>query len=239
MKKNSSSNIGAFLGIFFTIFGAVFFLIGIIVFIRTNDFISNGVEVDAEISDIHSFAGSNRHKHDVYVDFEYEGVEYKDVYLNVYIQGMHEGEEIEIICDPDDPYNITIKSASTLFLVIFSGVGGVFLIIGISMLAFHLIRKGKVKYLLENGMKISGVITDMSRDMRFEINGVHPYRIYCEYNDSSKNLLYKFKSDLLSFNPNNCYKVGDPIDIYVDPNNWKKNYVNAVDRFADRTVDFT
>ena len=241
-RENSNSitkNIILILGSVLIIFGTVFFIIGISIFVNERNFISRGEEVEAEISDINAFGSSGRNHHNVYVTFEYEGKEYSNVYLNTYLPGMHEGDSIEIICDPDDPSKITTKGSSILFLVVFSGIGGVFLIVGISILVCHFHNQGNIKYLLKNGMKISGVITEMSRDMKFEINGVHPFRIYCEYTDPTKNLRYRFKSKLLSFDPNDSYHIGDSIDIYVNPNDWRKNYVNAIDKCSGRIIDLT
>ena len=239
MQKRFNLNPFGFIGVIFTLLGSIFFILGIVLFFSTNTFMDRAVEVDAVISDITTYHRDHKQYHDVYVDYEFEGEEYTGIELGTYTTGMHIGQDIEILCDPDNPYKVMTSGAPVFVLLCFSGIGGIFLIIGLAFL-ISVIKKSKLKKrLLESGMRIKGTITDISRDQSIRINNRHPFRIYCEYHDVNKNLLYKFKSSILTFDPTYSYQVGDPIDIYVDPNNWKKNYVNAVDRFADRTVDFT
>ena len=53
-----------------------------------------------------------------------------------------------------------------------------------------------------------------------------PYIIIANWKDTITNKDYYFKSLLLSNDPSNKFKVGSNIDVYLDPKNYKRYYVD-------------
>lgn len=107
-------------------------------------------EVTAVISDIQVERTMDDESHTVYVTYTYEGQLYEDVKLNSYSSSMHEGGEIDILCNKENP--MQIKSASTTaFLARFTWMfAGTKLIMAVIVL----------------GVSISGIIKSLRKEPR-------------------------------------------------------------------------
>ena len=75
----------------------------------------------------------------------------------------------------------------------------------------------------------------------YSVNGRHPYVIYCAYEDEYNNTVYYFKSENLWYDPSFRFAIGSEIDVYVDPKDYSKNYVDTEKNYGhgSRIVDFT
>lgn len=231
---------------FLTIFGSIFALVGFILLIvgiisnvKSSSFKESAVEVNGVIENIFVEYHGDKTDYDVFVSYEYDGEYYEDVQIDFYSSDMYEGQEIDLLIDPENPIDVHSAEGDLFFTIMFVGMGLLFALIGFIVIIVQFTHKKKNANLIENGRHIYGEIETMEQDYSVTINGRHPFRIYCKYNNPSDGYIYKFKSDLLDFNPWDSYKVGDSIDIYVDPDNFKKYYVNAVDKAADIVRDYT
>ncbi|MCR5417206.1 MAG: DUF3592 domain-containing protein [Pseudobutyrivibrio sp.] len=118
-------------------------------------------------------------------------------------------------------------------------VGATFIIAGIPFIIVpHAIKK-KNENLIANGRKLVGEVEEIGLNYQVMINGRHPYIVYAKYVDPTYGYIYKFKSGSVYFNPHDSYDIGDSIDIYVDPSNMKKHYVDVKDKLGDMVRDFT
>ena len=239
MKGFISRHPLVFSGIILWIVGIPFLLIGLFMGLHTKDFHEKAVEVQGIIQIIAIDRDGDETDYDVFVSYDYEGTEYSNVRLNSYSSSMYEGEEITLLVNPDNPREVETENAGFILAAVFGSIGIIFTLVGLSLFIFSVIRSRRNKNLMETGQHVYGEIVSMDRDTTITINGRHPYRIYCRYQDHTTGYIYKFKSKILDFDPNDSYKVGDQIGIYVEPGNFKHYYVDAVDKMADITFDYT
>ncbi len=239
MNKFMTKYFMAIFGGIFALVGTIFIIVGIMANVKSSQFKEYAVEVNGVIEDIVIEEHTDETDYDVYVSYEYDGVYYEDIHIDFYSSSMSEGQEIDLLIDPDNPTDIHSSEGDLFFTLMFVGMGGLFALIGYIILIVSFLNKKKKAGLLESGQHIYGEIESMEQDYSITINGRHPFRIYCKYKNPTDGYIYKFKSDTLDFNPWDSYKTGDPIDIYVDPNNFKKYYVDAVDKAADIVRDYT
>ncbi len=214
------------IGVIFSVIGVVALIATIILLTNTIKFSSNADEVTATITSIEYGRVHGRLQRDVYVSYTYEGAQYDDVYLNYYSYNMREGGEIKILVDREYPTYIASKFSMIIFVLpailalVFGGIGFTFLFASRS-------NNKKKEYLMENGRVLHGVVELIDFNWNLTVNGIHPYLVYCQYNDMGTGTVYKFKSENLYFDPNQYYNIGDSIDIYVDPNNYRKYFVDV------------
>ncbi len=239
MNKFMTKNFMAIFGGIFALVGTIFIIVGIMANVKSSQFKEYAVEVNGVIEDIVIEEHTDETDYDVYVSYEYDGVYYEDIHIDFYSSSMYEGQEIDLLIDPDNPTDIHSSDGDLFFTLMFVGLGGLFALIGYIILIVSILNKKKKARLLESGQHIYGEIESMEQDYSITINGRHPFRIYCKYKNPTDGYIYKFKSDTLDFNPWDSYKAGDSIDIYVDPDNFKKYYVDAVDKAADIVRDYT
>ena len=239
MKTYIRKHIVEFMGCIFTILGIGFLVGGFILTKNLNAFMERAIAVDGVITEIVYDNVNENSSDDVFVSYEYDGQMYDHVQLNYYSSGMYEGKELTLYVDPDSPRKIeTAEGNRTLLIVVFA-VGGFLTIVGIPTILTSYLRKLKNNKLAETGQHIYGTIESIERDTSVTVNGRHPFRVYCNYKNPADGMTYKFKSDCLYFNPNDSYKVGDSVDVFVNPDNYKKYYVEIIDKTANTVKDYT
>ncbi len=81
-----------------------------------------------------------KYDYDVYVEYEVDGKTY-DEKLDVYYTGMHKGDDIQIMYNPDNPEEI--RGGSPLAKLLFPAVFGL-VFIGVGVFMFISASKGKV-----------------------------------------------------------------------------------------------
>lgn len=230
----------------YVIFG-IFLVIGIgllagDVFItqKYSAFKSNAEEITGEIASIERYYGSDREeKHHVYVNYTYDGVEYKDVSINSYSSTMYEGKKIKLLCDKDNPHHIMTSSGSLLAVSILGGMGIVFTLVGgIPLIVIKVKSSGKKK-ILKNGQVIYATVESIVLNTSYTVNGQNPYLIYCSYEDPYQDVIYRFKSENLWTDPTEVFPVGSSIKVYVSPGDYSKYYVNTQEKSGKKVVDYT
>lgn len=125
---------------------------------------------------------------------------------------------------------IAIASAvGDLHYLIFSGVGGLFLFLGIIFLLFVLSHDRKRARLLAEGTLIYADITEVALDIRFESNGRHPLVIWCQALNPEDGRVYIFRSEGIWYDPRPYLDDADirQLPVYVDPDNYKHYAVDT------------
>lgn len=141
------------LGRIFASLSIIFFIIGIGLFgvgftIKTvsDKTISQCIEVPVTITRIDGYSerrnGKTYSHHDVYVEYEYEGNDYKNR-LNYWNSNMYEGKEISAYIEPDNPQKIYSKDGGQLGFIITSVIGGIFTLIGVIFAITLFVNKRK------------------------------------------------------------------------------------------------
>lgn len=197
-------------------------------------------EVTGEITRIEEYYDSDRElRHHVYVSYTYDGVDYDDVSINSYNSSMYEGKEIELLCDKKNPEHIMGKSAGNLVVIILSGIGIIFVLVGGIPLLVMIRKKSKNKKILEKGQVLHALVDSIEYNTSVAVNGTHPYVIFCSYRDEYQDITYRFKSDNIWTDPFLVFQPGSDIEVYVEPGDYSKYYVNAQKMIEQKVVDFT
>lgn len=238
-RKNSADLVFIILEMVFLSIGISFMITGTCMFLFMRGQMENATQIEATITDISYIGGGANNSHNVFVSYEFEGQQYDHVRLNVYTPSMHEGDTITVYVDNNNPDRVVgTESSPAMFFYIFGGTGLVFFTIGIVFVVVIAKKKSKTKWLLENGQVIHGTVTEIDFNPCVHVNGRHPRVVYCSYQDPGTGMIYQFKSRNIYDSITNCIAIGDSIDIYVDPDNYAKNYVD-VDKPMERIVSYT
>lgn len=237
MKKNR------FIYILFTIFcvtGMGLLLGGILYGWHYAGFKKDAEKITGEIAAIESYYDSDHElKHRVYVNYTYDGSDYEEVPINSYSSSMYEGKEIELLCNPENPWEIQEKSAGSFLIIILSGMGILFILVGGIPLLVIVRKNHRNKEVLVNGQVLHAVVDSIEYNTNVAVNGRHPFVIFCSYRDEYKDVIYRFKSGNLWTDPAVVFQPGSPIEVYVEPTDYSKYYVNAEKILEEKVVDFT
>lgn len=197
-------------------------------------------KVTGEITRIEEYYDSDHElRHHVYVSYTYDGVDYDDVSINSYNSSMYEGKEIELLCDKKNPEHIMGKSDGNLVVIILAGIGIIFVLVGGIPLLVMNGKKSKNKKILENGQVLHALVDSIEYNTSVAVNGTHPYVIFCSYRDEYKDIIYRFKSENIWTDPFLVFQPGSDIEVYVEPGDYSKYYVNAQKMIEQKVVDFT
>lgn len=237
MKKNRVLQV-LFIG--FLIMGILFIAGGIVSYIEGKQFAKRSKKVTATIADIVSYYDSEDElRHHVYVDYEYEGEQYTDIMLDSYSSGMHEGNDIDLLIDPEDPYSVRTPGGYVILGAVFSGLGVIFALVGGIALVVGSVHRKKVGRLLETGRRLYATVEAIDYNKTITVNGEHPLVLKCSYYDEGTGVTYRFKSNNLWTNPEIVYPVGSTVPVYVDMDDYSKYHVDVETELNAKVVDFT
>lgn len=232
--KKQNFNPMILLGSIFGGVGLIFLIVGSCMLVSGAVNKSRGEEITAVVTAIDRYRDSDGDTgHKVYVDYEYDGVEYTDMPLNYYSSSMRRGKEISIAIDPDEPENILSTGVNFMLGGIFGGIGLIFAVVGGAFLLRTHKRKSLAKRLIEGGYYVDAQI-DSVDTANMRINGRPTYVIRCSYLDPNDGKLYSFSSEILRFDPTPLIN-SDTLRVYVDKNDFSKNYVDISD-FKDKNI---
>lgn len=137
------------LGIIFSVVGAVVLAMGLFLYARDMRDFAAGEKVTATVDSVRvhqSYSRTSRsgwtNDYDVYVSYEYQGKRYDHIRLTTTSGSMYEGQQIELLINPDDPGEVTPTWGPLFILALLGGLGGTFLIVGVVLLVI-VVRKGK------------------------------------------------------------------------------------------------
>ncbi len=227
MKVTKASGTTNIIGFIFFLAGLIMLIIGVVLFVSDKKFEATSETTTAVITDIETYRtrrnGESRTEHNVFVTYEVDGKTY-DRELGYYSTGMYEGKEIEIMYAPGDPGNIHFPSIFPYLIlgimgVVFGAIGGGLFFSGIN-------KSLKRKNLIKTGEVLTGTITNVVTVTNVRINGRHPYKVECEVVDQITGEKYLYSSESI-MNDMSCF-IGSSIDVYVDPNDKSKYYMDIL-----------
>lgn len=217
----------------FTAIGLVMIVAGICIRVNTGNFAEDAMEITGTISSIERYRDIDGDIHHyVYVNFTYNGKEYRNVELSEYSSSMYEGKKITLLFNPEADGTAIIRTKSMINLpaMIVFFIGIIFLIIGLAgIIPTYIIGKkvGRKKNLVNSGRRIEATVKSIEKQYNVRINGRHPFIIICTYTDIFTGIQYCFKSSRILKNPEPAVRIGDTIDVYVDEKDYSKYYVAA------------
>lgn len=236
MKKKSEP-MGGY--IVFTLIGLLFLTIGIVLLIHTSHTMSDAVEVSGVIRDITTYTEADGDVgHKVYVDYEYEGENYYNKFLPSYFFNMQPGKSIDLLIDPDDP-NQPDTIGNMVGIIIWIVVGALVTCVGIVPYIKKAQRKAKAKKLIKQGQYLLAKIDNVKMNFSHAVNGLHPYVVYCSYEDRYTGTLYKFKSEEIWYNPRDYHQKGMDIKVYVKGQDYSQYHVDLEGSVSQKIVDYT
>ena len=239
MKQKRNSFMVLFCGIFLVV-GAIFSAVGITMALADSGFRERAEEITAEITGISSYRASDGdRRHNVYVTYQYGGRIYEDIELNFYRSGMYEGQEISLLCDPENPGHVKSPGGMLLLEMVFLLIGILFMGIALVFIAVSRNKARRRKKILSSGKRLSAIVEQIAVNTSYVMNGRNPYQIYCYYRDEYKDVIYRFKSEDLWINPNVVLQPGDTIDVYVDGEDYSRYHVDAESILDKKVKDYT
>lgn len=117
-----------------------------------------------------------------------------------------------------------------MFPIIFTGMGGLFLIIGLSFVISRLKRFNRQKKVRENGYYIMATVANFYENTSVSFNGVHPFVLECQYEDLATGILHIFTSQDLFFYPQDV--LDKDVRVFVDRANFENYYVDTESLFG-------
>lgn len=239
MKQKRNSFMVLFCGIFLVV-GAIFSAVGITMALADSGFRERAEEITAEITGISSYRASDGdRRHNVYVTYQYDGRVYEDIELNFYRSGMYEGQEIPLLCNPENPGHVKSPGGMLLLEMVFLLIGILFMGIALVFIAVSRNKARRRKKILSSGKRLSAIVEQIAVNTSYVMNGRNPYQIYCYYRDEYKDVIYRFKSEDLWINPNVVLQPGDTIDVYVEGEDYSRYHVDAESILDKKVKDYT
>jgi hypothetical protein len=172
-----SSGCGLVFGLFWTLFSAVFVIIGLGFTISSqqeyNRLVQEGISALAEITELEINDSSDSTSY--YVHYQYRArvqgdlarfEDYDSVSVSFY-RSLQIGQEIEILYAESDPKVTAIKSEfkpPSLFSLVFSGMSGLFLLIGLAMMYGAFKAQMQLRELRAQGRQVQGFVFDRWKD---------------------------------------------------------------------------
>ena len=140
----------------------------------------------------------------------------------------NEGENVEVLYDPINPNNATIKGFKSLYLgvLIVGIIGTAFFILGFISIRFGYLKQKKLQYLLDNGQRISTKFENVQLNSSSKENVRNSFLIYSQWLNPNTNELYVFKSDTIRFDPTDFIKTKE-IMVMIDPRDPRKYFMDT------------
>lgn len=120
---------------------------------------------------------------------------------------------------------LTADTDRWLLLMIFGGMGLLFLVIGIIFLTIVIRTNRRRKEVLEKGYYIYADVMDSFPDMHVRINRIHPYRVRCRYQDPATGQYHMFTGGMFLYDPEPMIR-GRQVPVYLDPADYDTFYID-------------
>ena len=132
----------------------------------------------------------------------------------------HINNAVTVVYDPRNPNRAYIRSVMNLWLlpIILGALGALFSSVGGVVGAVKILGARKTVWLQENGLRIQAEFTKVALDRSVRVNGLHPYRIVCQWFDPAANKVYVFESANIWFDPA-AYITTKTLEVLIDRDN--------------------
>ena len=208
-------------GIFASV-GIIFVIAAIICGINGNRKNNEYEHITGQIVDI-VHHGDN---YDVYVSYRFNGNDYDDIPINTYTSTMREGDDIELLINPDDPFKADSPTGTIIIVVVFGIMGVIFACIGIIPFVVKEKRRRKNEDLVNNGTAVWAKVDRVEMNTTYAVNHRHPRRIVAKYSDEYTGQMCEYISDNLWDERYFDVPQDTEVRVYIDRNDAKKYFVD-------------
>ncbi len=138
------------------------------------------------------------------------------------------GEVVEVLYDPARPADATIRSTWEVWggPMVAVGLGAVFSLIGGGMLLGMRASARRAQELRLHGARVQATFQAVERNTSLTVNGGHPWRIVCQWQDPATGLLHVFHSQNLWFDPTPFVHQTE-LTVFVDRAKPKRHLVDV------------
>lgn len=198
----------------FLLVGIIMLIVGIAFFASNQKFKESAMEVTGVITDItkHYDSDGDAH-HDVWVEYSINGSSYNEE-INFYSSSMYEGKEINLLVDPVYPTRVHSVGGDVFFVCMFGGMGLIFSCIGGSVFYAGIRKRNKRNRLIAQGHSVFAQVTGGYMCHNYSVNGRHPYKLECKYEDIYSGITHIFESDYLWEDPQ--FYVGREVIVFCE-----------------------
>ncbi len=133
---------------------------------------------------------------------------------------------------------MSVEGDFLMFVAMFTGMGGLFLVLGITFFVIEIRKRNTCNRLLSEGYYIYAEVLDINMNFNIQYgNHGHPYVIRCGYTDEN-GTLHIFKSRNINRYPGNNL-IGQQVRVYLDRNDYNnyKNYYMDIDEILPNVVE--
>jgi len=218
--------------LFFALVGAVVLIMGFIWVRQTQNFLDRSLEANGVVIDL-SWKQDSEGSWYAYpvlrfVD-ERTGEEITVVSTFGSVSPIYSvGQEVCIIYDSQNPYNAKIKSFWDIWFgpIIVTGLSCISLSIGLTPFVFDFRKRRMVQYLKTHGEIVHGKVKHIFQDISHTEEGQSPWHIIVQWMNPASGRVYVFRSDPIWYDPSDFVKIGEELEIRIDPKNPKKHWIN-------------
>jgi hypothetical protein len=223
------SYVGYLIGGIFALVGLGLLIAGIFWHINNKAFFENAVEIQASITDIEIYYDSdNEAQHEVYVKYVIGDELYEDVRLNYYSSDMRKGQKVAVWYNPNDPWEIRSKEGSNFGSLLLIIIGGVFAGGGAIALITCQVKASQDTKRKKTGKRLQLPIAYIDVNPHITVNGFPANYIICQEQDPyTGQTIQQYKSKNIFRDLFSEMQVGDLVDVYVDPQNPNKYFVDV------------
>lgn len=214
-KKKKVFGPGALIGLIFFLVGLGQLVAGISVTVAGYNRLSGKEKIVGMVSE--------NTGDDIYVAYRYMGRDYEDR-LSFYSDLLREGDDIDLYIDPENPGQAECKMSVGLPGGIFIFLGVIFALMGGSFLFAGKLGGRKNRKLKETGRKVYAEVTGGRVCYNYTVNGRHPFKLECKYEDTATFNTYLYSSGYTWDDPE--VYVGQQVAVYIDQNDMGKYYVD-------------
>jgi hypothetical protein len=137
------------------------------------------------------------------------------------------GERVTIYYDLKNPDNANAAGwGEYLGVIIAGGLGLVFSLLGGIYFGISTLRRRRNGRLKQSGQLIRADVVAVDVNNAISVNRRHPWFIRCDWKDPLTGKKNSFKSGFIWTDPTPLIDTHKKIDVYLDPNNPRKYYVD-------------
>lgn len=240
MKNTKGSNTERTIGIvclIFLIIGTVWMLVGVKMLVKTDTTEGIITRIYSSKGPVAILAGQKKSGTNIaYVDYEYEGEEFKDIELPTFWVTMKKGKKITLFIDPKVP-SMPHTGGELIFIpLLFVGFGGLGVWVWIFAGKKSKKKSGKEKRLVKQQKFVTAKIVSVDVNEKVAVMDKRPFTVTCVYSDEYSGKEYSFTTEKQWRKEEDIPKVGMEVRVYVDEKT-SDDYYAGGQKYSEYYVD--